>query len=109
MRFVTWNVRSLYRAGSFTAAAAAAAARELVRYKFVLVGVQEVKWDRGGTVRTRDYNFFPWRRKRKSSIGAGFFVHHRIVSTVKRVEFVGNRMSYTVLRGGWCSECACTK
>jgi len=35
MRFGTWNVRSLYRAGSITAAA-----RELARYKLDLVGVQ---------------------------------------------------------------------
>ena len=32
-----------------------------------------------------------------------FFVHHRIVSAVKRVEFVSNRMSYIVLRGCWCN------
>jgi hypothetical protein len=42
MRFGTWNVRSLYRAGSLTAAA-----RKLARYtrKLGLVGVQEVRWD----------------------------------------------------------------
>jgi hypothetical protein len=34
MKFSTWNVRSLYRVGSSTAAA-----RELVRYKSDLVGV----------------------------------------------------------------------
>jgi len=28
-----------------------------------------------------------------------FFVHHSIVSGVKRVEFVGNSVSYIVLRG----------
>jgi hypothetical protein len=28
-------------------------------------------------------------------------VHKRIISAVKRVEFVGDRMSYTILRGGW--------
>jgi hypothetical protein len=30
-------------------------------------------------------------------------VHHRIVSAVKRVQFVGDRMSYVVLRGHWCN------
>jgi exonuclease III len=49
MRFGTWNVRSLYRSGSLTAAA-----RELARYKLDLVGVQEVRWNKGDTVRARD-------------------------------------------------------
>ena len=40
-------------AGSLTAAG-----RELARYKLGLVGVQEVSWDNGGTVRAGDYNFF---------------------------------------------------
>jgi len=46
MRFGTWNIRSLYRAGSITATA-----RELARYKLDLVGLEEVRWDKGGTVR----------------------------------------------------------
>jgi hypothetical protein len=29
-------------------------------------------------------------------------VHKRIISAVKRVEFVSDRLSYTVLRGRWC-------
>jgi hypothetical protein len=36
MRFGSWNVRSLYRAGSLIAAA-----RELARYKLDLVAVKE--------------------------------------------------------------------
>jgi hypothetical protein len=29
-------------------------------------------------------------------------VHKRIISAVKRVEFVSDRMSYIILRGRWC-------
>jgi exonuclease III len=68
MRFGTWNVRSLYRAGSLTAAA-----RELARYKLDFMGLQEVRWDKGGMVRAGYYNFFPWKRRQKSSIGNRFF------------------------------------
>ena len=50
---VKWNVKSLYMAGSLKTAA-----RELARYKLDLVGVQEVRWDKGGTVRAGDYNVF---------------------------------------------------
>ena len=32
-----------------------------------------------------------------------FFVHHRIVSTVKTAEFVSDRRSYIVLRGRCCN------
>jgi len=53
MRFGAWDVRSLNGAASLPTAA-----RELWRYKLDLVGVQEVKWDRGGTVRAGDCNVF---------------------------------------------------
>jgi len=96
MKTGTWNVRSLYRAGSLKAAA-----RELVRYKLDVVGVQEVSWDKGGTVRAGDYDFFYGKGNENHQLGMDFFVQRRIVSAVKRAEFVGNRLSYIVLRGRW--------
>jgi hypothetical protein len=53
MRFGTWNVRSLYMSGSLTTVA-----RELSRCKLNLLDLREVRWDKGGTERAGDYNFF---------------------------------------------------
>jgi hypothetical protein len=46
MRFGTWNVRSMYRTGSLRAVG-----EEITKYKLDLVGVQEARWDGGGTER----------------------------------------------------------
>jgi hypothetical protein len=48
-------------------------ARELAKHKLDLVGVQEVRWDKDGTVRAEEYTFFLWQRAGKSSIGNRFF------------------------------------
>jgi hypothetical protein len=97
MRFGTWNVRNLYRAGSLTSAA-----RELARYKLDLVGVQEVRWGNGGTVRAGDYNYSYGKGNENHKLETGYFVHHRLVSAVKRA-FLSDRVSYIVLRGRWCN------
>jgi hypothetical protein len=85
----------MHRAGSLTPAA-----RELARYKLDLVGVQEVRSDKGGTLKAGDYNFF-FRKGNEHQLGKGLFVHHRTVSAVKGVEFITERVSYRyiVLRG----------
>ena len=60
----TWNVRSLYRAGPLVAAA-----RELARYKLDLVGVQEVRWEKEGTVKAGDYSFFYGKGNKNHQLG----------------------------------------
>jgi len=63
-----WNVRSLHWEGSLTAAAA----RELARYKLHLLGVQGVRWDKEGTVRAGDYNFFYGKGNENHQLGRDF-------------------------------------
>jgi hypothetical protein len=78
-------------------------ARDLAKYKLNLVDVQEVRWDKEGTVRARDYILFYGKGKENNQLGTVFFVHHRIVRAVKTVGLVSDRMSYIVLRGRWCN------
>jgi exonuclease III len=55
MRFGTWNVRTIYRAGTLRAVA-----EEISKYKLDLVGVQEVKWDRWRQT-SRPIYIFLWK------------------------------------------------
>jgi len=95
--------------------------RELTRYKLDLVGTQEGRWDKGGTVRPAEYIFF-CGKEIKLSNRSKMFVKHRLVSVVKRVEVVSDRMIYIYifiylfiyssersLIQYLCFECSCTK
>jgi len=57
------------------------------------------RWDKGGTVKAGDFNYLYVIGNENHELKTAFFVHHRIVSAVTRVEFVSNRVSHIVLRG----------
>jgi hypothetical protein len=65
-----------------------AVARKFARCKLGLVRIQEVGWDKGRTVRAGDNYFFPMEKERENQkLRTIFFVHHRTISAVKKVEF----------------------
>jgi hypothetical protein len=53
MRFSTWDIRSTYSACSL-----GTVAETMSKYKLDLAGIQEVRWDRGGTEPAGEYTFF---------------------------------------------------
>jgi len=67
VRFGAWNVRTLCRSGSVTTVA-----RELARHKLDLVGVQKVRWGKGGAVRAPDYIFFYGQGNENHQLGTVF-------------------------------------
>jgi hypothetical protein len=58
---------------------------------------------RKGALSGPRYTFFYGQGNGGHQLGTGFLVHKRIVSAVRRVEFISDRLVYIILRGRWCN------
>jgi hypothetical protein len=71
--------------------------REPSRYRLDLLGVQEVRWEDSGTAPAGEYTLFYRKGNENHELGHD----KRVISAVKKVEFVSDRMSHMILRGPW--------
>jgi hypothetical protein len=99
MSFGIWNVMGLCWTSS-----SKMLARELGKYRLDLVGVQEVRWEKGGIERAEDYTFFYGKMDGDYQLGTVFFVYKKIMLAVRRLEFiVDDWMLCIILRSCWCN------
>jgi hypothetical protein len=67
LRFGTWNVRGIYRAGSLSTVG-----EGILKKKLDLLGVQEVRWDGCGTERAGECIFLYGKGNENHELGTGF-------------------------------------
>jgi hypothetical protein len=96
-RLGTCNVRSIYRSYSLKTAA-----RLLTKNKSDLVAVQQIRWDNSGSQLADNDTFFYRSGNANYHLGTGLFIPKGILSAVKRVGFLRDRMLYMILR---CHRC----
>ncbi|PSN42499.1 hypothetical protein C0J52_09787 [Blattella germanica] len=72
----TWNVRTLYSSGALEILT-----RELDRTGLDIVALQEIRWPGEG------------------KFGTGFLVRRNILSAIRDIKFVSDRISYIILKG----------
>ena len=74
---------------------------EIDKDRMDLVGVQEIRWEGSGTLESANYTLFYGGGNTNHQVGTRFFVHRRLRSAVRKVEFISDRVSCITLKGRW--------
>jgi hypothetical protein len=82
-RLGTWNVRSLYRASSVVTVS-----KELSNFRLDLVGVQEVRWEGGGTEPAGECTFFYTKGNEHHDLGTGFLCVRELYQQLRRLSLL---------------------
>ena len=90
LRFATWNVRSL-NAGCFQTMTG-----DLEKYRVSITAVQEVRWPNEGSMQSGKFTFFYGGGGQTRNLGMGFVIHESILTALKDVKYINDRMSYAV-------------
>jgi hypothetical protein len=93
-RFCTWYVKSQYKAGLLMTVW-----KEISKRKLDLLRIQEIRWKRVDTERVGKYTFFYLKWNDNHELGSGYFIHKKIITEVKRIKFVSDRILYEILIG----------
>jgi hypothetical protein len=80
MRFGTWNVKRLFKAGSLVTI------KRTIKNRLDLVGVQ-ARWDSDDTGPAGEHTFFYREGNKNHELCTVFLVHKRLISAVTKVEF----------------------
>lgn len=97
MRFGTWNVRTLYRAG-----AAEELTRELVEYQMDITAIQEIRWPGEGTLEQNGMIIiYGGNTQNKHELGTGFVIKKELWGNVLNFKAFNDRISKLRIKGKW--------
>ncbi|PSN29055.1 hypothetical protein C0J52_27129 [Blattella germanica] len=89
----TWNDRTLYSSGALEILT-----RELDRTGLDIVALQEVRWPGEGNQKSGKCTLY-YGGATKPEFGTGFLVRRSILSAIRDIKFVSDRISYIILKG----------
>jgi sorting nexin-29 len=94
LKIATWNVLSLYRAGTLRILL-----DELAKYKTDIAAIQEVRWLGKGTIEKSNCTVFYSCHEREHAFGTGFIVSKRVKHLVIGFTAVDHRISCIRITG----------